>query len=79
MKSISETWTLEELEGLNDEIVRAKVLDQGWEKDKVVTPKDVGLGAKWLGSFSVDWTLPAAVLFGTTLGSLATAWALRRR
>lgn len=84
MKAISETWTLEELEGLNEEGVRARVLDEGWEKEKVVSPRDVGRGKRWwaggigAGS-SVDWTLPGALLLGATVGSIVTSAWLRRR
>lgn len=79
MKAISETWTLEELEDLNDEGVRARVLDEGWEKEKVVTPKDVGRGRNWTAAFGLDWTLPSAIVVGAAVGSAITAIVLRRR
>ena len=80
MKSISETWSLEQLEGLNEAEVRSKVLDKGWEKEKVVKPREVGLRGRCpLRDVPQEWVLPSGILLGATLGSLVTAFLLRRR
>jgi precorrin-2 dehydrogenase/sirohydrochlorin ferrochelatase len=88
MKSISETWTLEQLEGLNEEELRSKVLDNGWDKEKAVKPTDVGLRAQcplrqgdyWLVPNNVFWGWTwGMVVTGATLGGIATALVLRRR
>jgi precorrin-2 dehydrogenase/sirohydrochlorin ferrochelatase len=74
MKGISESWTLEELEDLNKEDTRRKVLDQGWDKGKVVGPEDVGVWRWWwsLLEFPSDWTLPRGVIIGATAGAMLT-------
>jgi precorrin-2 dehydrogenase/sirohydrochlorin ferrochelatase len=81
MKSISETWTLEELEGLNNESIRSKLLDEGWEKDMVVRPGWVGVGRSTFSRLSplYDWSLPGGILLGATIGSLVTAAILRQK
>lgn len=39
-----DAWGLAEMEHLRDEVVRRRVLDQGWNKDKVVGPVEAGVG-----------------------------------
>ena len=74
MKGISESWTLEELEDLNKEDTRRKVLDLGWDNGRVVGPEDVGVWRYWwsLLRFPEDWTLPRAVIIGATAGAMLT-------
>lgn len=81
MKGISESWTLEELEDLNQEETRRKVLDQGWDKGRVVGPEDVGVWRWWWSMLEVptDWTLPRAVIIGATAGAMLTSVLQTRR
>lgn len=81
MKSISETWTLEELEDLNKADVRSRVLDEGWDKEMVVRPGEVGAGASTLSRLAplYDWTLPGGILLGATIGSLVTMMLVRQK
>lgn len=81
MKGISESWTLEELEDLNKENTRRKVLDLGWDKGRVVGPEDVGVWRWWWSLLQVptDWTLPRAVIIGATAGAMLTSVLQNRR
>jgi precorrin-2 dehydrogenase/sirohydrochlorin ferrochelatase len=44
MKGVSEQWGLDELALFKSEQVRQRALEEGWEKGKVVTPRDLWLG-----------------------------------
>jgi hypothetical protein len=76
------------LEGLNEEELRSKVLDNGWDKEKAVKPTDVGLRAQcplrqgdyWLVPNNIFWGWTwGMVATGAALGGIVTAFVLRRR
>jgi precorrin-2 dehydrogenase / sirohydrochlorin ferrochelatase len=67
MKSTCDAWSLDQMGEFRDEKVRAKVLDEGWEKDRIVRPRDVGIGGSWAVDFG-GWQTGLALSVGIFVG-----------
>lgn len=79
-----DAWRLDEMGGMKDPQVRKQLLDEGWEKRKVLGPKDVGAqeNAEWgLGAIDAQtvWTGVAGLVSGAAVATVAHLWARRRR
>ena len=81
MTRMCDTWGLSDMAVLNNEDTRRKVLDQGWEKDLVVKPRDVGAD-NWTNTFRQtvfgSWGVGVGgLLTGTMLGAVTTVYILK--
>lgn len=74
MIGICDEWGLGEMAVLRDEGVRRKVLDEGWDKSKVVTPEQAGIGRK--RTMRIDGAVVGAVV-GLVVGALGM-WIRKR-
>lgn len=73
-------WDMEVMDRLEDESIRNTLLTEGWERDTVLGPKDVGVRRK-RKPFSLGSTVTAGtggVLVGAAIGVLATLAFVRR-
>lgn len=82
MIGVCDKWSLDEMQILRDGEVRRKVLDEGWEKDRVVGPEDVGVEGvrQWFdGSRGLEsWVIGlGGLVSGATLGAIATLYYIR--
>lgn len=73
-------WDMEVMDRLEDEKIREKLLNDGWEKGVVLGPKDVGVKRKSKSRAPSSAALAGTggVLVGTAIGVLATLAFLRR-
>ena len=47
MKATCDAWGMGAMVELRDEEVRRRLLDQGWEEEKVLGPREIGVGGGW--------------------------------
>ncbi|WOO84906.1 Siroheme biosynthesis protein met8 [Vanrija pseudolonga] len=81
-----DAWTLGEMGAMKDEGVRKRLLDDGWEKNKVLGPEAVGVGSglsaratKALHGAAGLWAAGAGGLVtGAAIATLATLYFVRR-
>jgi precorrin-2 dehydrogenase/sirohydrochlorin ferrochelatase len=79
MIKVCEAWPLEDMERFRDQDLRNRILDEGWEKGKVLSPEDVGAEtiqerlARW-GAGLGDTLRGASVgvVSGAALGAMGT-------
>jgi precorrin-2 dehydrogenase/sirohydrochlorin ferrochelatase len=81
MIGICDEWGMAKMAEFNDEGLRKKVLDEGWDKEKIIKPSDMGVGYNWDGVKQVltsTWAVSLGTLTsGLAIGSIATAYYLR--
>lgn len=72
MIGVCDKWGLGQMEQLKDEALRGRVLDEGWEKDRIIGPGDVGVGSgkRWWDD------IVAGGLRGAGLGGLVSGAAI---
>jgi len=68
MVDVCTSWEMEELALLDDEMM-AKLLDDGWEKNRVPNPQELGVGLRQ-GSATPSPTRPSSLLLPSLLGLL---------
>ncbi len=83
MIGVCDKWGLGEMQGLKDEGLRRKVLDEGWEKGRVVGPGDVGARGErrwfYLAGGAGVWTAGlGGVVSGATLATVVTLYFIRQ-
>lgn len=82
-----DAWALSEMGAMKDAEVRRALLDDGWEKHRVLGPADVGCGgglkAQVATALEGSWSLWAAglggLVGGAAVATLASLYAARRR
>jgi len=82
MIGVCDRWGLGEMQVLQDEEVRRKVLDEGWNKDRVVGPGDVGVGEKrrWFdlsGPPGIWGVGMGGLMSGAAIATMATLYMIR--
>jgi len=82
MIGVCDKWGLGEMQVLKDESLRRRVLDEGWEKGRVIGPGEVGVtGSKWwfeMGGMTGIWGVGlGGMMSGAAIGTIATLYYLR--
>ncbi|WVQ86215.1 hypothetical protein IAT38_008383 [Cryptococcus sp. DSM 104549] len=86
MKATCDRWGLAEMVQFNDEGVRTRVLDEGWEKGVVLGPQDVGAAGRKgfvahlreLGAQSEVWSGIGGFSAGVAVAAVVATWLARR-
>lgn len=76
-----DAWRLDEMGGMKDPEVRRKLLDDGWDKRKVLGPSDVGApghGRGWDIDSSTVWAAALGLVSGAAVATLGHLWRSRR-
>ncbi|WWC73024.1 uncharacterized protein I206_106989 [Kwoniella pini CBS 10737] len=87
MKDICDIWGLEKMSEFNNDQLRSKILDQGWENRKIIGPNDIDYdenrtpGLEKVLRFGNDidwWTALSGLGVGATLASIGTLYLIRK-
>jgi len=81
MIGICDEWGLGEMAVLRDEVLRKKVLDQGWDKGgRIVAPSDVRVKRSWTNRNRPNDLIEGAVrglMAGLVIGAIGSMWWLK--
>ncbi|WVO15526.1 hypothetical protein L204_103185 [Cryptococcus depauperatus] len=87
MKDTCDRWGLGNMRQFNDDLLRKRILDEGWEKEIVLGPEDLSsekdvsiwrVLCPWIAAPEVQWAICGLTL-GATVATFVAFWTIRHR